>query len=615
MVRPAGAAVDEPALRRMTHALRHRGPDADGIFLAGNVGLGHRRLTVIDTSTEANQPFFNEAGDVVLIFNGEIYNFRRLRRKLEQHGHSFRTQSDTEVLVASWEEYGPEMLGHLRGMFTIALFDSRTGELFLARDRLGKKPLFYSASGEHLVFGSEIKALLTVPGFDRELCEQTIRDYATYGYSVGCRTVFRHVAKLPPGHYLRLDTRAAELKPRIERYWDVHSESDPGPTADEWLEELDRTLSDAVKLRMISDVPLGAFLSGGIDSSLIVAYMTKHAAGRVKTFAIGFRDPDFDESSYARAVADHLGTEHRLEIVEPDAVAVLPELVKAYDEPFADSSAIPTYYLSRMTREHVTVAVSGDGGDELFCGYQHHRQSLILDRLARTLTSPGRVAAGSLARAFPTGSFPRRALGRLTHVGFDLYHHALGYSKEQLGLLRPELRRQLPDPSGSSAAAAFHRGESRALLRRYQQMDLDLYLPDDILVKVDRVSMAHALEVRSPLLDHKVVELAMRIPPSLQMGMFTQKLLLRQLAYRYVPRRLLDRPKRGFGAPLGGWFRNELEPVFRAVLDHHESPLWEFFDPATARQRFEDHVARRANTEQTLWRLLFFHQWCEDVLG
>jgi asparagine synthase (glutamine-hydrolysing) len=603
-------------MRRMTASLSHRGPDADGFFVAGNVALGHRRLTVIDTSDAANQPFFNAAGNVVVVFNGEIYNFRRLRRRLEERGHTFRTRSDTEVMVAAWEEYGAGMLAYLRGMFALALFDSRSGELFLARDRLGKKPLFYSASPEKLLFGSEIKALLEDPGLDRGLCEQTVRDYACYGYSVADRTIFRHVAKLPPGHFLSLDTRAATLEPRIERYWDCLGETDPRPTEAEWLDELDETLSEAVRLRMIADVPLGAFLSGGIDSSLIVAYMTKHAGGeRVKTFAIGFRDPAFDESGYARAVAEHLGTEHRNEIVEPDAVAVLPALVKAYDEPFADTSAIPTYYLSRMTREHVTVAVSGDGGDELFYGYQHHRQSLILDRLARAMTPPGRAAAAGLARAFSPGSFFQRAFSRLGHVGFDLYHHAMGYSDDYLSLLRPEVRRRQPDGGPPSAAAAFRRGGEHGLLQRYQDMDLNFYLPDDILVKVDRASMAHALEVRAPLLDHRVVELAVRIPPSLQMGFRVQKLLLRRLAYKYVPRELVDRPKRGFGAPLGAWFRNELRPLFQEVLDDTTSPMWEYFDPATARRRFDDHLARRSDSGQTLWRLLFFHRWSRDVLG
>lgn len=610
----AGATVEAPVLRRMTDSLRHRGPDADGVHVEGNVGLGHRRLTVIDTSSAADQPFWSASRDVVVVFNGEIYNFRRLRRQLEGRGHTFRTQGDTEVLVEAWDAFGPGMLEHLRGMFALALFDRRSGQLFLARDRLGQKPLFYCASPDRLLFGSEMKALLTVPGFDRTIAPQTVRDYIAYGCSTVHRTIFAAVHKLPPGHCLHLDTRAKELVPRIERYWEPPTERDPDTRADAWLEELEATLAEAVELRMISDVPLGAFLSGGIDSSLIVAYMQRFAPERVKTFAIGFRDPAFDESQYARSVADHLGTEHHLEIVEPDAIEVLPELVKAYDEPFADSSAIPTWYLSRMTRQHVTVSLSGDGGDELFYGYEHHRQCLILDRAARLGTPLGRWAARHLAATLPVGSFFQRALERVSHVGFDLYHHALGYGSEYLNLLRPELRRDLPDPATSPAAVAFHRGDDRELLQRYQSMDLHTYLPDDILVKVDRASMDHALEVRCPFLDHRVVELATRIPPKLQMGLRSQKLLLRRLAYQHVPRPLLDRSKRGFGAPLPGWFRRELRPVFEEVLDHTDSPLWEFFDPAVARRRFDDHLALRANHQLALWRLLFFHRWCEGML-
>ena len=348
VLRP-GATVDEPTLRTMTDALQHRGPDAGGIHIDRNAGLGHRRLSIIDTTTAANQPLFNEDGSVAVVFNGEIFNFQDLTPELTAKGHRFTTRSDTEVIVHAWEEYGPNCLERFRGMFAFAVYDSRQDIIFMARDRLGKKPLFYISSPDRFAFGSEIKALLALPGFDKELDIAAFGEYAAYGNSLGERTIFRHVHKLPPAHYLLLNTCDRSLTPQISCYWDSKPQPDYKPTEQEWLEELDRTLSESVRLRMISDVPLGAFLSGGIDSSLVAAYMGKHSK-HVKTFTIGFKESSHDESPHAAAVARHLGTDHHMEYVTPDAMQILPELVAAYDEPFADSSALPTFYLSRMTR-------------------------------------------------------------------------------------------------------------------------------------------------------------------------------------------------------------------------------------------------------------------------
>ncbi len=615
IVMSAGAPVERPIIERMTEALRHRGPDAGGVHVEGNVALGSRRLSVIDPSSAANQPFRDEAGAIVVTFNGEIYNYQQLRKELEPQGHRFRTHSDTEVLLRCWQAYGPEMLSRLRGMFALAVLDLRAGTLFVARDRLGKKPLYYSSSPDRLVFASEIKALLTLPGLSREMAESALCDYAAYGYAASDQTVFRQIRQLLPGHSLCLDIRPAALDPRIERYWDLAGEPDRSRGDEEWLQRLDEAIAESVRLRMISDVPLGAFLSGGIDSSLIVAHMARQAPGRVETFSIGFDDEQFDESHHARAVADHLGTDHHQTIVKPDAIRMLPALVATYDEPFADQSAIPTYHLSQMTRQHVTVALSGDGGDELFYGYNRYRESLLTHRVARCLTPVGRGMARSLSRAFPSDTSARRALGRLSHVGFNLYHDAMGYREEFLGLLRRELRERLPDSAGTSMAAAFRHGRQRTLPERYRYMDILNYLPQDILVKVDRASMRHSLEVRCPLLDHRIVELAMRIPPEIQMGMRRQKLLFRRLAERYVPRELLDRPKRGFSVPLNRWFREELAPIFREVLDHRSSPMWEYFDPQTAQQRFEDHLAGKSTSGDALWRLLYFHRWAEVFLA
>ncbi len=614
IVLPDGTAVEESILAAMNASLRRRGPDASGLLVDRNVGLGSRRLKIIDTSDDANQPIYNEDGSVGVVFNGAIYNFEDLRRGLEDRGHRFRTRCDTEVLVHLWEEHDADMVPLLRGMFAFAIYDRRQQRLLLARDRVGKKPLYYSLDPHAMVFGSEIKALLEFPGLSRELDRRAVGEYMAYGATVGARTIFAGVRKLPPGSTLALDTGGRRLEPEIVRYWRFRPRPEPALDEEEWLDELDRTLREAVRLRMASDVPLGAFLSGGIDSSLIAAYMSQLAPGRVKTFCIGFREAGFDESQHAQTVADHLGTDHRVEWVTPDAVAVLPELIEAYDEPFADPSAIPTYYVSQLGRRHVTVALSGDGGDELFIGYQRYRETALLDRLAGLATPLGRRAAAAAARFLPRGSYGSRALHRLSHRGFDLYHHALGYSEVFLSLLTPATLAALGPPEAQPAAADFHRGADLSLLERCRQMDVANYLPDQMLVKVDRASMRCSLEIRCPLLDQEIVDLAGRMGAERQIRRREQKQLLRRLAYRYLPRPILDRPKQGFSVPLERWFRGPLEPLGRDMLADAGNPMWELFDRAEAERRFADHLGRRSDSEKVLWRLLVFHRWGERFL-
>ncbi len=612
----SGVSVDEALLRRMTDCLAHRGPDADGYLVDGNVGLGHRRLSVIDPSAIADQPLGNEDGSVQVVLNGEIYNFQALVPELEARGHRFRTRSDTEVLVHGWEEWGSALVDRLRGMFAFALFDRHSRKVFIARDRVGKKPLYWARTPEGICFGSEIKALLACPGVSRELDLTAAGQYLVYGNVVGERSIYRGIRRLLPGHMMTidagtLDAAGAEPAVAIARYWRFDPEPEPGLDAEEWLAELDKTLAEAVRLRMISDVPLGAFLSGGIDSSLIVAHMAKLAPGKVRTFCIGFHEAGWDESAHAQKVADYLGTDHHLETVTPDALAVLPELADTYDEPFGDPSAIPTYYVSQLTRRHVTVALSGDGGDELFNGYRRYAESARLLAAGTLLTPLGRPLAKGVATFFPTGSFSRRALDRMSYRGFDLYHHALGFAPEYLSLLAPQVKRALGPGREQEAAAEFARAGSAGFEDRCRATDLACYLPDQILVKMDRASMRHALEVRCPLLDQEVIALAGRMPAARQRQGFRQKLLLRELAYRHVPRALLERPKQGFAVPLRRWFRRELAPAFRAALADEASLTWSFYDRAEAARRFECHLAGRANAETALWRLLFFHAWAE----
>lgn len=606
IVQRPGVTADAAQVRAMTDAIRRRGPDAEGLFVRENVALGHRRLTIIDTSQAANQPMFNEDGSVVTVYNGEIYNFADLRAQLEARGHAFRTRSDTEVLVHGWEEWGALLVDRLRGMFALAIHDIDKRQLFLARDRLGKKPLYYAATPDRILFGSEIKAIRAAMPELGALDTVALAQYATYGNSIGERTAFTGVRKLPPAHRMLVDVADASLAFSVERYWDVTFEPDHGPTEAEWLERLDHALSESVRLRLISDVPLGAFLSGGIDSSLVAAYMTRHAS-RVETFTIGFREASHDESRYAGDVARVLGTDHHMDVVEPDALGVLPDLVDAYDEPFADSSAIPTYYLCRAARRSVTVALSGDGGDEIHAGYNRYTKGRLLQAAGRTATVVGRRLAERAADLVPAGLKGKLMLERLPLSPYGLYNSAMGCTDDHLALLRPEVRSSLPEAPDAELEAAFARATPGVTAMQYA--DVHAYLPDDILVKVDRASMWHSLEVRCPLLDHEFVELSARIPLELKLRGLRGKLLLRRLLERYVPRELIERPKMGFGVPVGRWFKRELTASLEEMLADTRSPMWQYFDRQVAERYVRHHGRRFHDLETSLWRLFYFHAW------
>jgi asparagine synthase (glutamine-hydrolysing) len=606
-----GEDADRALVERMTLAVARRGPDAQGVFTEGNVAIGHRRLAIIDTREIANQPLWNEDRTVGVILNGEIYNFQTLRDELRQRGHRFATRGDSEAIVHGWEEWGEAVVARLRGMFALALYDRRDGRLLLARDRLGKKPMHYALADGRLAFGSEIKALLPVPWVSRRHDLRAAGEYMVYGNVAGTRTIYGGIRRLDPGELMVLETRAAEFAPRIERYFAPDPAPDPRLDEREWLEAVDREIAEAVRLRLIADVPLGAFLSGGIDSSLVVAHMARLIPGKVKTFCIGFRETGWDESRHAQAVADHLGTEHTTEFVTADAAAMLPELVDTFDEPFADPSAIPTWYVAQMTRRHVTVALSGDGGDELFVGYRRYAESQTLQRVGAALMPPGRALARSVSGGLRRGTFARRALERVAHREFDLYHHAHGWASEFLDLLSPEVRAALGAAEAQEAYRDFNAPRDVSFLRRCQMTDLGNYLPDQVLVKADRAAMRHALEVRAPLLDQEVLRLALAMSPERQLSGRRQKLLLRKLAYRYVPAPLLDRPKQGFAVPLGRWLRNELAPQLERALGERDNLTWTYFDRAEAARRFEEHRAGAAQHEKALWRLLVFHAWAE----
>jgi asparagine synthase (glutamine-hydrolysing) len=618
-------AIDEETLRRMVHVLRHRGPDDEGIHTSQfqvrpgygvmpGVALGHRRLSIIDLAG-GRQPMSNEDGSVWVAFNGEIYNYRDLRRRLEGTGHRFRTESDTETIVHLYEEKGPGALAHLNGMFALAVWDAQRAQLLVARDRLGQKPLVYRLEPDRLLFASELKSLLEVEDVPRQLDPQALDAYLTYQYVPHPQTIFQGVAKLPPGHYgLYRDGRL-----EVHAYWQPDFNAEEDRPAGEYAEQLREWMTSAVELRMRSDVPLGAFLSGGIDSTVVVGLMCRRAAGPVRTFSIGFPVKEYDETRYARLVAEQFGTEHEEFLVEPDAMAVLPKLVWHYDEPFADSSAIPTWYVSELTRKHVTVALSGDGGDELFAGYPRYRAVRLasyFDRLPRWLR---RVVAGGYWRHFPASprykSLRRRLKRFVTALGNRPARRYLEWiaifgESQRAELYSDALLASLPDvdPLVFLEAAAA-RSARRDPVTATSLTDLVTYLPCDLMTKVDIASMAHGLECRQPFLDYRVVELAARMPVALKLAQGRAKRILLEAFSDLIPKPIRRRPKMGFGVPLDHWFRGPLAGFARDVLLDRRTGNRGLFRPEAASRLLDDHVSGKADHSYRLWALLVLELW------
>jgi asparagine synthase (glutamine-hydrolysing) len=602
--------VDSQVLAGMTEAIAHRGPDAAGYFMAPGVGLGHRRLSIIDLAT-GDQPLGNEDGTVQVIFNGEIYNFADIRRELISLGHQFRTHSDTEVIVHGYEQWGARCVDRFRGMFAFAVYDARERRLMLARDRLGVKPLYYAElPGAGVVFGSEIKALLQDPDVPRDWRPEAIDAYLTLLYIPAPGTIYSAIRKLPPAHVLI----AERGRVRTERYWDLPftGDGDPG-REDAYLEELDAQLRDAVRLRLISDVPLGAFLSGGIDSSTVVSYMKETSASAPVTIAVGFEQPDFDEVEHARTVAQHLECEFHALTASPEIEALLPKLAWHFDEPFADSSAVPTYYVSRAARQLLTVALSGDGGDELWGGYAHHRVEHAEHR-ARAALGPARHVASWLGRALPLSVKGARSLRHLGVMPEDAY--AL---KHVNGTFEPAAKDRLYsgdftqrvngyDPL-RSLRDAYLACPSSHPMDRVMYADANTYMVDDVLTKVDRMSMAVSLEAREPLLDHRLLEFAARVPASLKLRDGRTKYLLRRLLARHVPRTITERGKSGFAAPIGEWLRGPLSAMASDLLFDGRLRARGLFREDEVRRLWNDHRTRRADHPHRLWQLLMLELW------
>jgi asparagine synthase (glutamine-hydrolysing) len=612
IVAAPGRPLPEAAVgHAMNAAITHRGPDDEGLFRDQQAMLGMRRLSIIDLAG-GHQPVHNEDSTVQAVFNGEIYNFRELRAELEGRGHKFYTQSDTEVIVHGYEEWGEGCFARLDGMFGIALWDTRTRTLLLARDRFGEKPLFYADDGARLLFASELKSLLQVPGFRREIAPEAVRAYVCFGYVPNPGSIFRGVSKLPPGHYLRF----ADGQASVHRYYQLQLGPKHRLSELEAEEELARLLDQAVKSRLVSDVPFGAFLSGGLDSSVVVALMSRHLSQPVRTFSIGFREAAFNELSDARRVAGHLHTEHHELVVEPDAVDMLQQLVWYLDEPFADAAAVPTYLVAKLAREHVKMVLTGDGGDEGFAGYDRYLRFLDLQRVGPLKPAAAAVAAlAGRAVPGPHGYRLGRIAERLRQPFPDSYLSGVALTRADAAddLLGESVR---PDGAGhyGGLAAVARAASGLEPLDRCIAIDFASYLPDDILVKLDRMAMANSLEGRAPLLDHRVVDFAVRLPRELRVQGRRGKHLLRRAAARWLPSDVLAKPKQGFGIPLGQWFRGPLAPLAGDLLSSRTFKERGLIREGAAQRYLKSHLAGEADHGELLWLILSLELWARRYL-
>ena len=609
-------------LAEAVQCLHHRGPDQNGVWERDGTGLGHARLSIIDLSDAGRQPMSSPDGRYVLVFNGEIYNFRELRRDLEAAGEAFRSHSDTEVLLRLYQREGAQCLEKLRGMFAFAIWDIAERTLFLARDRLGVKPLVYTENDAGFLFASEIPALFALqPDLPRTPDYSALDHYLTFQYIPAPLTGFAALKKLPPAHAMIVRDGKIE---HLWRYWDIDHSRRSRLSFDDACDALREKFLEAAKLRLVSDVPLGAFLSGGIDSSITVAAMAHLGVENIKTFAIGFEEQKFNELPYARQIAEHLGTDHHEMVVKPDAIAILPQLVRHFGEPMADNSAIPTYYVSQFARSNVTVALTGDGGDEVFAGYRRFYHATLTDRLEHwrllplwrglrhlTWSLENRMRPGKKRPPFPAS----RADEILSMTGVARYRHLLAYypETEKNALLTPAFREQ----SGRSATAdylAAHLARSAGAdpLSRYLHLDLSTYLPEDILFKVDIASMLNSLECRSPFLDHQLIEFVFSLPSAYKLKFpHRHKHLLKEAFKGWLPPGFMDRGKMGFSAPMPGWLRHELAPMLRErLLDEKRLAPW--INQAVVERLVREHVSGEKTHSKRLWPLLVMAEWMEQ---
>lgn len=598
-------------LQNMTRPMTHRGPDDEGFYQDQNLGFGFRRLSIIDLST-GHQPLANEDDTVWIVFNGEVYNFPEIRQSLLAKGHQFKTQTDTETIVHLYEEYGPRCVEYLRGMFAFAIWDQKKQKLFCARDRFGIKPFFFHLSDKRFVFGSEIKTVLGAGGFHQAMDWQALDDYFTNRYIGPEHTIFQEIRKLPPGHFMEISAREGQFHVNQQPYWDIHFAPEYGRSEEDWCEELEAVLKESVKMRMISDVPLGAFLSGGIDSSSVVALMAQMSSQPVKTFSIGFQEEEFNELPYAREIAQKYGTEHYEQIIEPESIGLLPRMIPAYDEPFADASAIPTYYVSKYAREHVTVVLSGDGGDELFAGYDSYSK---LDRLHKYNRMPhafNKLFWGNVHKMLPN-KVKGKGISYYLSLEKDLVsaHLALWTQPERRELYQPDMWSKIGQPSELYKEAILRKSNAKDYLSQVQELDMRTFMVDDVLTKVDRVSMLNSIEARVPILDHKVAELSFRMPPEIKMKQGEKKYILKKAMARHLPPNILSHKKQGFGIPLKMWFKDSLNEYMNDRLLSPQSPLNDYLNPAYIAKVLQDHQTGMRDLNGKIWSLLVMDAWLE----
>jgi asparagine synthase (glutamine-hydrolysing) len=619
LYRDPARLIERDALKAMGDAIAHRGPDAEGIFIAPGVGMAHRRLSIIDLAG-GNQPIGNEDGTVQVVFNGEIYNFQSLRDDLMSRGHRFKTQSDTEVIVHLYEEYGDSLVERLRGMFAFALWDARRRRLLLARDRVGVKPLYVYRDGEKLVFGSELKAILAHSHVPRRLDVNALESYLAFGVVTGSQAIFADCTKLPSGHVLSVSHAA--LRQPSRPYWRLRLAADEHLDVDEWQEALRAKIDETVRMHLIADVPVGALLSGGVDSSVVVARSAGQTNGQLRSYAIGFSEQQFNELPYAREVAEQFGTLHEEAVVTPDAAGLLHQLTHYFDEPFADASAIPTFLVAGLARRDVKVVLSGDGGDEAFGGYRRYAHDLREAALRRCLPAWfRRHGLARLARFWPKTDWlprPLRAKTLLTNLSLEpdaAYANTLACCRQPLRreLLAPEIAATLNGAFPEDhIRAAFKEAPRGDLLGGMIAADTATLLPDDFLVKTDRATMAHGLELRPPLVDHELLELAARIPSRFKVRRSHTKWIFKQAFREQLPPTVLSRAKQGFDVPTDDWLRGPLRPMFEACVLNSTARVGELIDRSVARRLFTNHCAGVGRHGNVLWSLLILAKWCEQ---
>ncbi len=605
--------IDRDTVHRMNESLRHRGPDDEGIFVDRGIGLGHRRLSIIDVAG-GHQPISNEDKTIWVLLNGEIYNYQELYRQLRARGHSFTTRSDTEAIVHLYEDYGTDCFSQLRGMFAIAIWDAKKRRLTLARDRVGKKPLYYTADRKRIIFGSELKAILAADPGQRSMDPLAVSDYFSLGYVPAPKTIYKGVRKLLPAHYLTVSASGIQELP----YWRLSFANVQNRTEQQWSESIREELCEATRIRLMSEVPLGAFLSGGVDSSSVVAMMSKIMDRPVTTCSIGFTAQKYDESEFARQIATQFQTDHHEDVVEPKALEVIDKLVWHYDEPFADSSSLPTYYVSKIARQYVTVALGGDGGDENFAGYRRYFFDHYENRLRSLVPAPVRdVVFGPLGKWYPGLAWaprPFRAKATfqsLSRSPLEGYFNSMSIFRpgEKSRLFTPEFQRFLADYDSIEVFRKYYdEADTSDALSRIQYVDIKTYLPDDILTKVDRASMAVSLELRAPILDHKFMETIAAIPAGLKLRGNTGKYIFKKAMEPILSPDILYRPKQGFAIPLDRWFRGELKDMMYDAITHSDDGI---LQPAYLMKIWKQHQSGTFDRSAYLWSVLMFRKWQE----